>query len=114
MRLAKILAAIVVAAVLPLATAAAPQKVLRYAFEVAETSLDPAKIIDLYSRILTPHIFEGLYHYDHLARPIKMKPLTADGMQALKSGANVIAIHCKQTGGGQYIDAGLVEVVEKK
>ena len=55
-------------------------KVLRYAFEVAETSLDPAKINDLYSRTLTPHIFEGLYTYDHLARPVKIKPLTADGM----------------------------------
>jgi ABC-type transport system substrate-binding protein len=54
--------------------------VLRYAFEVAETSLDPAKINDLYSRQLTPHIFEGLYTYDHLARPIRIKPLTADGM----------------------------------
>ena len=56
------------------------KKVLRYAFEVAETSLDPAKINDLYSRQLTPHIFEGLYTYDHLARPIRIKPLTADGM----------------------------------
>src|SRR6476660_6386149 len=55
-------------------------KVLRYAFEVSETSIDPVKINDLYSRTLTPHIFEGLYHYDHLARPIKIKPLTADGM----------------------------------
>jgi len=55
-------------------------KVLRYAFEVAETSLDPVKINDLYSRALTPHIFEGLYTYDHLARPVKIKPLTADGM----------------------------------
>src|SRR5678809_1178855 len=55
-------------------------KVLRYAFEVAETSLDPAKINDLYSRTLTPHIFEGLYTYDHLARPVKIKPLTAEGM----------------------------------
>jgi ABC-type transport system substrate-binding protein len=55
-------------------------KVLRYAFEVAETSLDPAKINDLYSRTLTPHIFEGLYTYDHLARPVKIRPLTADGM----------------------------------
>jgi len=56
------------------------KKVLRYAFEVAETSLDPARINDLYSRTLTPHIFEALYKYDHLARPIKIKPLTADGM----------------------------------
>jgi len=55
-------------------------KVLRYAFEVAETSLDPAKVNDLYSRTLTPHIFEGLYTYDHLARPVKIKPLTADAM----------------------------------
>ena len=55
-------------------------KVLRYAFEVAETSLDPVKINDLYSRTLTPHIFEGLYTYDHLARPVKIKPLTADAM----------------------------------
>jgi ABC-type transport system substrate-binding protein len=62
------------------ASPAAPPKVLRYAFEVAETSLDPAKINDLYSRTLTPHIFEALYKYDHLARPVKIKPLTADGM----------------------------------
>src|SRR5215472_1530401 len=71
---------------LPLAVAA-PEvrvqsglKVLRYAFEVAETSLDPVKINDLYSRTLTPHIFEALYAYDHLARPVKVRPLIADGM----------------------------------
>ncbi|HEX6707618.1 MAG TPA: ABC transporter substrate-binding protein [Albitalea sp.] len=62
------------------AAVAAPPKVLRYAFEVAETSLDPVKVDDLYSRTLTPHIFEAPYKYDHLARPIKVKPNTADGM----------------------------------
>ena len=58
----------------------APMKVLRVAFPVAETGFDPARIVDLYSRTVTPHIFEGLYQYDHLARPAKIKPLTADGM----------------------------------
>ncbi len=55
----------------------APPKVLRYAFRVAETGFDPAKVTDIYSRIVTSHIFEGLYTYDHLARPAKLKPLTA-------------------------------------
>ena len=58
----------------------APKKVLRYAFRVAENNMDPAQINDVYSRTLTPHIFEGLYQYDPLARPSKVRPLTADGM----------------------------------
>ena len=53
------------------ADAAAP-KVLRYAFPIAETGFDPAQINDLYSRIVTSHIFDGLYHYDHLARPFQV------------------------------------------
>jgi ABC-type transport system substrate-binding protein len=60
--------------------AAAQHKVLNIAFRSAETSLDPVKISDLYSRTLTPHIFEALYQYDHLARPVTVKPLVADGM----------------------------------
>jgi ABC-type transport system substrate-binding protein len=60
--------------------AAQPLKVLRYAFRVAETGFDPAQVIDIYSRTVTPHIFEGLYGYDHLARPARIEPLTAAGM----------------------------------
>ena len=56
------------------------KKVLRYAFEVAETGFDPAAINDLYSRIVTAHIFEALYRYDYLARPFKIKPCTAESM----------------------------------
>ena len=72
--------ALALCAALPLAAAAqdaAPKKVLRVAFNTAETSLDPVQISDLYSRSITPHIFEGLYQYDHLARPARIEPLTA-------------------------------------
>jgi ABC-type transport system substrate-binding protein len=55
-------------------------KILRYAFEVAETSFDPVKVQDLYSRTITPHIFESPYKFDHLARPVKIKPLTAEAL----------------------------------
>jgi len=57
--------------------AAPAEKVLRYAFRTAETSFDPTQIIDIYSRTVTAHVFEALYAYDHLARPAKIKPLTA-------------------------------------
>ncbi|MBK7060391.1 MAG: bicyclomycin resistance protein [Rubrivivax sp.] len=56
------------------------KKVLRVSFRVAETGFDPAQINDIYSRTVTPHIFEGLYQYDPLARPARVRPLTADGM----------------------------------
>ena len=56
------------------------KKVLKIAFRVAETSLDPAKINDVYSIAVTAHIFEALYAYDHLARPSKVRPQLAVGM----------------------------------
>lgn len=64
----------------PAAGDAAGRKVLRLLFNGAETNLDPARISDIYSRAFTAHIFEALYGYDHLARPPKVVPLTADGM----------------------------------
>jgi ABC-type transport system substrate-binding protein len=62
------------------ADAASGEKVLRYAFPVAETGFDPAQLSDLYSRLVTAHIFDAPLTYDHLARPFKLKPLVAEAM----------------------------------
>ena len=70
-------------------------KVLRYSFEVAETSLDPVKNNDLYSATLTAHIYESLYHYDPLARPPKILPLTADGMPQVSDDFRVWTVRIK-------------------
>jgi ABC-type transport system substrate-binding protein len=56
------------------------RKVLHFCLPSAETSIDPAKIVDLYSRTITAHIFEALYCYDYLARPTKIRPSLADGL----------------------------------
>ncbi|MCE9552693.1 MAG: beta-galactosidase [Planctomycetes bacterium] len=37
-------------------------------------------------------------------------PVTAEGAKALRAGRNTIAIHCRQSGGGQYIDVGLLSL----
>jgi len=40
--------------------------------------------------------------------------LDEEARKVLKAGSNCIAIHCRQTTGGQYIDAGLVDVKEQQ
>src|SRR4051794_17998981 len=59
---------------------AAPQKVLRIAFLAAETNFDPTFVSDLYSNSVTTEIFEAPLTYDFLARPMKLKPQTAESM----------------------------------
>jgi len=38
-------------------------------------------------------------------------PMTAEAKTALKMGKNVLAVHCQQTTGGQYVDVGISAVV---
>jgi len=70
-------------------------RVLRTAFPVAETGFDPAQVSDIYSRIITANIFEGLYGYDHLARPAKIVPVTAADLPEVADDAREFTIHIK-------------------
>ena len=73
----------------------ANEKVLRYAFEVAETGFDPAQISDVYSRIATASMFDSLYDYDYLARPVKVRPRVAVGMPVISDDFRTYTIQIK-------------------
>jgi len=78
-RSASLFAALLFAVALPPAIAD-EKKVVRYAFEVAETGFDPVQISDLYSRIIACEIFEAPLHYAFLAVPGTIAPLTAESL----------------------------------
>jgi ABC-type transport system substrate-binding protein len=77
------------------AAQAPAKKILRVTFREPETSFDPLRVDDLYSRTVTGHIFESPYTYDPLANPPMMVPLTADGMPEVSSDYRVWTIHIK-------------------
>jgi len=56
---------------------AAPPKVLRYALVNDATSLDPVASNDVYGQEIAGSIFEPLYRFDYLARPVKVRPQLA-------------------------------------
>lgn len=78
-----------------LAQPSAKEKVLRYAFEIAETGFDPAQVTDAYSRIINASIFDALYSYDYLARPAKIKPNLATDLPAISNNFKTYTIKLK-------------------
>jgi ABC-type transport system substrate-binding protein len=72
------------------------QKVLRYAFERAETTLDPQKTSDVYSNFVESAIFESPLDYDYLARPLKMKPVTLESMPEITDNGRVYKLRLKK------------------
>lgn len=76
-------------------TGKSPEKVFRYAFQTSETGFDPAQLSDLYSRILTSNMFDALYAYDYLARPLVARPNLAAGMPEVSSDFKTYTIKLK-------------------
>jgi ABC-type transport system substrate-binding protein len=64
---------------------AAPQKVLRYALEIAETGFDPAQVSDVYSREIIDNIIESPLRFDQLARPIALRTATAAALPEMSA-----------------------------
>ncbi|MBL8516355.1 MAG: bicyclomycin resistance protein [Betaproteobacteria bacterium] len=82
-------------AAMPSARAADPNKVVRYAFRIAETSFDPATISDLYSSYVVAAIFDPLVTYDYLARPYKLKPNVLVDMPTVSEDGTVFTFRIK-------------------
>ena len=77
-------------------TSKSSPKVFKYAFTAAETGFDPAQLSDLYSRILTANMFDALYTYDYLARPLIIKPNLAAGMPEVSADFKTYTIQLKK------------------
>ena len=75
----------IAAAGLSSARAADPNKVLRFAFQIAEATFDPAVYQDTYSAMVVDHILDPMLTYDYLARPAKLVPNTLESMPEVSS-----------------------------
>jgi ABC-type transport system substrate-binding protein len=65
--------------------AADPDKVLRFAFLLGESSFDPAVYQDASSGMVLDHILDPMLAYDYLARPAKLIPNTLEAMPEVSS-----------------------------
>ena len=75
---------------------AKPAKTLRYILPAAETGFDPATARDLYSNHITQAVFDTLYTYDYLARPVKVVPQAAAALPEVSSDGKTYTIRLKK------------------
>ena len=75
---------------------AAPVKIVRHSFLIAETTFDPVIVSDLYSNTINEAIFDSLLTYDFLARPVKLVPNTAVAMPEVTEQGKVYTFKIKR------------------
>jgi oligopeptide transport system substrate-binding protein len=75
-------------------TSADPAKVLHIASPDIET-LDPEQYDDSPSYEVTTAIFEGLYQFDYLASPTRLRPSTATALPEITDGGRTWTVHLR-------------------
>jgi ABC-type transport system substrate-binding protein len=73
-----------------------PGKVLRIAFPIDVSGLDPAGTQETYASLVEQRIFDALYQWDYLARPYKFVPSVATGMPEISPDGRVWTIRIRQ------------------
>ncbi len=89
------LLALAVLAALSVSAAAAPPKVLRYALTTPISSLDPAFVSDVPTVVVISQIFDALYTYDYLARPVRVRPNTAAALPEISNDGRTLTIRVR-------------------
>ena len=91
------LAIAIAAACLSFAAPAADMgKTLRVAFQIAESTFDPAIFQDNYSGMVIDNIFDPLLAYDYLARPARLVPNTLDAMPEVSDDGTTFTFRLKK------------------
>ena len=77
------------------AHAADPRKVIRVATTSAERGFDCVRESDENTGTLCDNIFDSLLEYDHLARPIKLRPRAAEALPEVTDGGRTFRFRIK-------------------
>jgi len=75
--------------------AADPRKVLKLAYQSAESKLDPQSESDSGSGAISDNIFDALLQYDYLARPARLRPRTAAALPEVSADGTVYTLRVK-------------------
>jgi ABC-type transport system substrate-binding protein len=91
-RLLRLIAFVGIALAPATVPAADMNKTLHVSFPIAENGFDPQAVYDTYSFEICHAIFDTLYTYDYFARPVQLKPNTADGLPQITDGGRTFTV----------------------
>ena len=69
---------------------------VRIAYRGGFETLDPVRAGDVLTQSIAGTLFDQLYTYDYLARPLKLRPLAASAMPSVSSDGREITVSIRQ------------------